>query len=730
MKTTSISADHDCTGHHDRAKSRDSKLTFLHINHSIVDVPVQLRSPGIVIFVHGVNSDGEWYEQAEQGLCNGLNDRMRRRNKHLAWHGPESGQMTPVPYGPELTNEGYIHPKANAKSFIAGDKHFSPVIRFRWGYKANAEELQQYGDGIYLNEHDYWGGGPFANGCSALPDLWSQGMSDELLLWMQVNHLNPTNNRPVFSCPPRPYFALAALRLARLVEAIRKLQADVPITIVCHSQGNMIGIAAAFLGDRLAPVTDARGNSGRCVADSYVLCNPPYSLVKANLAEDWTQGKLKDRQGGTGRQTRQARIETLRAFFDIIRKPACTHPADAQVDKYTANEAHGYTCAADRARYGYGPQQSTRCRVTLYCCPHDQVIGSEAVQGIGWRGLSRDEIKEINGAGVFCQRVFSQGFEVGIHGSYHYWHNHHAAPKPGSDDFWIPRSPSVKYSIGKGLDANKSWVAKILTVGTAPMMLFSTYLFNKRINGLPPDDWQIPLEAPDLPHPFMPQSLRFGKVSRQFDEMYDPPGQSRDRENPPAAGSPYAGDHPLPRDAGAASDAPLGNAETQASLLYEDHARLRMQARREKLVAPGAKVKSEDDLSTASEEYKAWRNEKISTYLADNVDANATDHSTIMTNDQHAQYALAYDVAVGECRISAMDMRELREAADWRYLKELESPFNEFSEYFINGKMNEKPVHDWVHSPGNGATMPDAIADRREHPAPAKRDGYGEGSQL
>ncbi|MFC0130791.1 T6SS effector phospholipase Tle3 domain-containing protein, partial [Ralstonia solanacearum] len=31
--------------------------------------------PGVVIFVHGVNSDGEWFTAAEEGLCKGLNRR-------------------------------------------------------------------------------------------------------------------------------------------------------------------------------------------------------------------------------------------------------------------------------------------------------------------------------------------------------------------------------------------------------------------------------------------------------------------------------------------------------------------------------------------------------------------------------------------------------------------------------------------------------------------------------
>jgi len=40
--------------------------------------------PGITIFVHGVNSDGEWYSEAEEGICNGLNERAKRCDEHLA----------------------------------------------------------------------------------------------------------------------------------------------------------------------------------------------------------------------------------------------------------------------------------------------------------------------------------------------------------------------------------------------------------------------------------------------------------------------------------------------------------------------------------------------------------------------------------------------------------------------------------------------------------------------
>ena len=118
----------------------------------------QMPSPGIVIFVHGVNSDGEWYRAAEAGLCEGLNTRMKRCDEHMVHATAQAGQLTPVGYRSELSDDGYVDPDYAAATFIGPQAHFSPVIQFRWGYKASDRELQQYGDAVYLNEHAYWGG--------------------------------------------------------------------------------------------------------------------------------------------------------------------------------------------------------------------------------------------------------------------------------------------------------------------------------------------------------------------------------------------------------------------------------------------------------------------------------------------------------------------------------------------------------------------------------------------
>lgn len=139
------------------------------LSDSYLDVVMQLPLPGIVIFVHGVNSDGEWFQAAEEGLCKGLNTRMARNEGQLHHCTIEGGKLTPVTYLKDLTPDGYLNPEKGSETFIDGDAHFSPVIHFRWGYKAGAEDMQAYGDGLYLNERDYWGGGPFANGCTSIP---------------------------------------------------------------------------------------------------------------------------------------------------------------------------------------------------------------------------------------------------------------------------------------------------------------------------------------------------------------------------------------------------------------------------------------------------------------------------------------------------------------------------------------------------------------------------------
>lgn len=709
----------------------------MRLGEAPLDVIMQMPLPGIVIFVHGVNSDGEWFQAAEQGLCKGLNTRLARNDGQLAYPSVEGGQLAPVGYAPDLTPDGYLNPKKDSNSFINDSPQFSPVIHFRWGYKASAADLQLYGDTIYLNEQNYWGGGPFANGCTSIPDLWESGVDDQLFLWLHAQHMNPTNDRLVYACPHRGYYVAAALRLAKLIGEIRKKQADVPVTIVCHSQGNIVSMAAAFLGDRLGQVTDGAGNAGHCVANAYVLCNPPYSLLKSNIMEAYSELGMGNGETGRGRQTYEARIGTLKNFFEIMRNQAKAQDA-LEIDIASANAPHGFTAQKDRESHGYGPGKTSHGRVTLYFNPHDQVISSTTIQGIGWRGMNADEIRDANGGGVFCQRVFSQGFPVGGAATkYDAWNDHHVKAKdgsnlkPGDKQFWYPESPRARYSIKKGLDANEHYVAKAMTLATAPVFYLVTALKDVRINGLPDKGWVTPLEAPALVPPFLPQARRFGQLSDQFDEGIDAPGSSRNKDRQRDAGDPYAGERKLesdPRDPADAprTDAARGDEDTEASLRYEHHALLRMRAKRDGLHVdsdPNGKrygkaddVKEEDDLSIASDGYRNWRAEQIKNALAENVGSRATDHSSIMTNPDHAEKALAYDIPVGVCHIAKEDLAEVRVMADWRYLEGLgkSHPLSPFVNYFKLGTMAGQEMSKWANDERNAeAALPPKVVNKR-----------------
>lgn len=691
---------------------------------STVQCSPQLPLPGVVILVHGVNSDGEWYEATEQGLCAGLNTRLARQPEQMFVKGVPGGQLTPASYRPELTDQGFLDRERTAKTFITPEPNYSPVIRFRWGYKADEESLQKVGQGVWLNEASYWGGGPFANGCTSLPDLWGDGLNDRLFLWLRAQDLNPEPGRDVYACPSRHYYAFAARRLAELVKLIRSKQADVPITIVCHSQGNMIGLGAAFYGAQIGEVRDGNGKAAPAVADNYVLANAPYSLAEVDMGTDnWSQRYVVNQHGQSGRQTGRARVDTLANFFELIRARQDTDQPVDEVSRWSANEnpldgSPGYKVAEDRERY------TKKGRVTLYCNPHDRVISALTVQGIGWRGLEKAEIYATEGKGVFVQRVWAQGHPVGKKVDYRYLDGKTA------DKFWLPESRTAKFNLVRTLtDPGNSVVAKFFTLVTAPVVWIAILASSKieklkvRINAVPLADWVIPIDAPALPHDYLPQAQRLGQPTA-FDQGMDPDTdllKAKAPEAPVKAGDPYDTYRPV-KTAGPEAGSQTDDGQNEARLRYEHRARLRMADYRRG--GNGQEAKKADD--EASPEWREWSRPQITNFLKESLDQHATDHSTIMTCAENLEKVLAYDVPVGLSRLTEEDWDELRVAADWQLGGELKKdhPLAKFGYYFEKGLWKgDKPLHEHPDFKYDAEhPLPTGITDERSN-APAPRPG-------
>ena len=199
--------------------------------------------PGTIIFVHGVNSQGEWYSDAAGQFCLGLNQRLGRTDLRSA----AVSSLT----------------KRFKSKTEDGDKPHSPIIPFYWGYSVAHENLykvmidhdvhparegqdsgflDQFGN--YLGEDFAWGGGPFQNGTNNLLQFWKGGFQRKILGGLvDLKHTGPLG-RELNDCPDRMYFVHAARRLAHLIDTIRTDVVNEPINIVAHSQGTMIALCA------------------------------------------------------------------------------------------------------------------------------------------------------------------------------------------------------------------------------------------------------------------------------------------------------------------------------------------------------------------------------------------------------------------------------------------------------------------------------------------------------
>ena len=399
----------------------------------------------------------------------------------------------------------------------------------------------------------------------------------------------------------------------------------------------------------------------------------------------------------------------MKNFFDIIRQRASLGLAqtDEEIDRSMANAQHGLSAAADLDQYG---------------------IAGAAPGG---------ELAATDAAGVCVQRVFAQGFEVGKQGSYHYWSDHWRKPAPGGKDFWFPAQKYASYSIKQGVEASEGSFSTILTVGFAPLFIVATGLARSPCNASPHKDWKIELNAPDLALPFKPQSLRFGQTSEEFDEGYEPPGESRQAGKQRAAGDDYLADHEIPpgglqgqaaKSEAKRMDSARGTADDEARLRFEQRAVIRAQAVREGKSPAGQKVQQEMPNATPDAEYQAWRSTRVGEMMSSQAGAYATDHSTILTNSMHSERALAYDVAVGVCRIKPDQLRKLRVAADWRLLRALNNTESAklFEEYFNDGKLHGLTITQWSQQTGGEWSLPVSIVDVRENPAPDSHPNSGE----
>ncbi|OXC76564.1 Transmembrane protein [Caballeronia sordidicola] len=376
--------------------------------------------PGVIIFVHGVNSEGEWYDAAEQALCDGLNKRLNRND------------LQPNTY--RTHEDGHL-----IKRKLERDKPGnSPVIRFYWGYRAKSRTdtkwrvplrntagadfwKQQEGD----RDPWFWGGGPFQNGTNNLQQLWSEKGFCRDVAGIDLQAFNTEWDRELHDAPPRNYNAHAAQRLAKLIDDIRNNSPRDTITIMSHSQGTMVAMAATALCETRAP-------------DALIVMNSPFAL----------EDKLTDALTcGNERPTTGARLRTFKAIAQRIKEDKHVFTADELQQLHVGATEDMHLWRPDLATDNGISERDNHGRMYVYFNPHDRVMGSAPLQSIGWQGIDDKLLAELGD--TVKQRMLARGTPCG--------------DEPGVQNFGtLPPIPDPE----PGVNPNSFWNGNRTLLGT------------------------------------------------------------------------------------------------------------------------------------------------------------------------------------------------------------------------------------------------------------------------
>lgn len=365
----------------------------------LVEVPPD--RPGIVIFLHGVNDPGATYANVEQGLCEGLNWRLNRRDLVAGAYGANWANAKEVQE--QCLKDKQPVPKRQANIIDDPDTYLyrrteierqtnSVFIPFYWGYRAADKEVAkdqpgnpvrlrgQYQDirDNRLDAHFAKEGGFFDNATNNIPDMYGEGFKRPTMA--AIGQIVTPDYSYVGDSPERIYYVLAAQRLAMLIREIRAASpgqgtGDETITVIGHSQGTIIGLLAQA-------ILAAEGGDTRPL-DTLIMVDTPYAV--------W--------ENGAEQQTSQAKLATLGHIVKAVTAARHTAPSLAKLQGTPGNvDYHGRTGPRWTPQQGVRPlgaggaevaftERDNRGKVYMYFCTDDSVVSLSSVRGLGTFGL-------------------------------------------------------------------------------------------------------------------------------------------------------------------------------------------------------------------------------------------------------------------------------------------------------------------------------------------------------
>jgi len=626
--------------------------------------------PGIVILVHGVNDVGEAYQNQEKGIIAGLSKRLGRTDLYTHEWGeyrithPGRSPVIPFYWGYKpVTHADYVADQKRYRDEVGKlkDQTHLPYDAYQEDNGDKKADLGNDGKGAFKYQNDNFGnaldanfakgGGTFANATTNIPDMLGPGAGGVALAaaGFASLHMNDGDyTHPIYENPHRIYQFFAAQRLADLIIQIRQTQEtrDDVINIVAHSQGTIITMLANML------VKKADYEPVNCV----ILNHSPYSL-ESRTAENIQPGH---------HQTDKARQDTFKNFCRLM----ATHYKGGVLDDAALKEMEG-ACTLRKPSDNPLRKDVRFCRnnngkVYNYFCPDDGVVSLTNVQGFGWRGIPKTIAGDIPN---LYQRVFYQHGEVGL--------------APTGEEFTLPKrmTGDADYSSL----ANTSYPTSGSGVVVNGEELPETFIFALQGQNNHPDNdpktSDKPYTAyidPDSPDAYISYSAKAHAIKLTESATY--------------AVSRYQ-----------------GVCWSHGHILTNDELKVETLGMKERIgydtrVIRGVVTGTKDFLNVTltwlrprDELEKEWKNADPVSY---------SQHSSIVASEYAPSHAMAFDLAIGQCR--AFDYKAgkfwegLLHRADWR------DPQNgnvDTKEYYRTGKLPVAETKNFMNKP-EGALPP------------------------
>lgn len=380
----------------------------------VCHVTVPRPMPGIVILVHGVNDVGEAYQNQEKGILQGLGKRLNRQDFYAHEWGeyritrPGRSPVIPFYWGYKpVTHEDYVADQQRYRDEVSklSDNAHLPFDAYQENDEEKKAALGNDGKGSFKYQNDNFknaldtnfakGGGTFANATTNIPDMLGPGAGGAALAAAGFGTLYMNGGDYTHPIFPNPHRIYQFFAAQRLADLILTIRRNT------DTKNDVINVVAHSQGTIITMLANMLVmKEGEAPVNCTILNHSPYSL-EGRLSEDAQPGH---------HQTAFARQETFKHFCALM---ATQYKGGELSDAdMLAMEA---SCAARKSsdnplRQDEKYRRDNNGKVYNYWCPQDGTVSLQNIQGFGWRGIPD---KLAAGIPNLRQRVFCQHRWVG-----------------------------------------------------------------------------------------------------------------------------------------------------------------------------------------------------------------------------------------------------------------------------------------------------------------------------